>query len=105
MEFQPDARLYRDEILDLGTASDHEVRESLGDLRRINSWLGGRRVLGKLIAEQVQRTGLRTFTMLDVGTGSGDLPEYAAQRFDARIVGMDRQLRHLHYGRGNWTPL
>jgi hypothetical protein len=105
MEFQPDARLYRDEILDLGTASDHEVRESLGDLRRINSWLGGRRVLGKLIAEQVQRTGLRAFTMLDVGTGSGDLPEYAARRFDARIVGMDRQLRHLHYGRGNWTPL
>jgi 2-polyprenyl-3-methyl-5-hydroxy-6-metoxy-1,4-benzoquinol methylase len=105
MEFQPGARLYRDEILDLGTASDHEVRESLGDLRRINSWLGGRRVLGQLLAEQLQRTGLRTFTMLDVGTGSGDLPEYVAQRFPARIVGMDRQSRHLHHGRGGWTPL
>jgi SAM-dependent methyltransferase len=110
MGFQPDARLYRQEILDLGTASDHEVRESLGDLRRINSWLGGRRVLGQLLSEQLQRTGLRTFTMLDVGTGSGDLPEYVARRYGARIagpgiVGMDRQLRHLHEGQGRWTPL
>jgi 2-polyprenyl-3-methyl-5-hydroxy-6-metoxy-1,4-benzoquinol methylase len=105
MGFQPGARLYRREILDLGTASDHEVRRSLSDLRRINSWLGGRRVLGKLLAEQLQRTGLPTFTMLDVGTGSGDLPEYVARRFRARIVGMDRQLRHLREGRGGWTPL
>jgi 2-polyprenyl-3-methyl-5-hydroxy-6-metoxy-1,4-benzoquinol methylase len=105
MGFQPDARLYGQEILDLGTASDHEVRESLGDLRRINSWLGGRRVLGKLLAEQLRRTGLQAFTMLDVGTGSGDLPEYVTRRFPARVVGMDRQVRHLREGRGGWTPL
>jgi SAM-dependent methyltransferase len=112
MGFQPGARLYRQEILDLGTASDQQVRESLGDLRRINSWLGGRRVLDKLIAEQLQRTGLRSFTMLDVGTGSGDLPEYVARRYGARvaglgIVGMDRQLRHLCECRDSsaWTPL
>ncbi len=111
MGFQPGARLYRQEILDLGTATDHQVRESLGDLRRLNAWLGGRRVLGKLIVEQLQRTALPSFTMLDVGTGSGDLPEYVARRYGARIaglgiVGMDRQLRHLHEGRGGgWTPL
>jgi 2-polyprenyl-3-methyl-5-hydroxy-6-metoxy-1,4-benzoquinol methylase len=105
MGFQPGARLYRHEILDLGTASDHEVRQSLGDLRRINAWLGGRRVLGLLLAEQLRRTQLTGFTMLDVGTGSGDLPEYVTQRFPARVVGMDRQLRHLREGRGGWTPL
>jgi len=112
MGFQPAARLYRQEILDLGTASDQQVRESLGDLRRINSWLGGRCVLGKLIAEQLQRTGLRSFTMLDAGTGSGDLPEYVARRYGARvaklgIVGLDRQLRHLCERRNSsaWTPL
>jgi ubiquinone/menaquinone biosynthesis C-methylase UbiE len=50
--------------------------------------------------------------MLDVGTGSGDLPEYVARRYAARIagvgiVGMDRQLRHMRErgDSGGWTPL
>jgi SAM-dependent methyltransferase len=116
MGFHASARLYSEEILDLGTASDQQVRESLGDLRRLNAWLGGRRVLGMLIAEQLRRTSLDRFSLLDVGTGSGDLPEYVARRFDGRIrgpgiVGIDRQLRHLHEGcketapRSRWTPL
>ena len=115
MGFQPSTRLYRQEILDLGTASDQQVRESLGDLRRLNEWLGGRRLINKLIAEQLRRTGLERFSMLDVGTGSGDLPDYVARRYDGRIrgpgiVGLDRQLRHLRerHGAGKpgtWTPL
>ncbi len=105
MRFDPGARLHQPEQLDLGTVPEEEVRESLGDLRRVNRWLGGRRVLAQLLDEQIRRTGLRTFTLLDVGTGSGDLPEFVAQRYAARVVGLDRQLLHLREGRGEWTPV
>lgn len=83
------------EILDAGTASDLEVENSLRDLRRINRWLGGRRVLRTILDQQVTRTGLRQFSLLDVGTGSGDMrPE------DGFTVGLDRQIRHLRLGSG-----
>lgn len=83
------------EILDAGTASDVEVESSLRDLQRINRWLGGRRVLRTLLDEQVTRTGLRQFSLLDVGTGSGDM-----RPADGFTVGLDRQLRHLRLGNG-----
>jgi SAM-dependent methyltransferase len=105
MTFRPEVRVHQPELLDLGTVPDDEVRESLGDLRRVNRWLGGRRVLARLLDEQVRRTGLRTFTLLDAGTGSGDLPEFVARRYGARVVGLDRQLLHLREGRGGWTPV
>lgn len=106
MGFQPITRLYSVEILDTGEVSDHDARASLRDLRRINAWLGGRRVVTTLIKRQLRRTGLRHFTLLDVGTGSGDLPEYMASRFGAQVTGLDRQVRHLREGAGgSWVPV
>lgn len=111
MTFDPHRRIHSEEILDTGTAPDDDLRQSLLDLRRINAYLGGRRVLLALLAEQLRRTGLRRFTMLDVGTGSGDLLAAVAgwsrtRAYGQLLVGLDRQIRHLCFlAPDNWTPV
>jgi len=105
MDFQSGARIHSEEILDAGTAAPADVQESLGDLRRLNAWLGGRRVLRTLLQEQVRRTGLARFTVLDAGTGSGDLATYVARTFPAWVCGLDRQPLHLAERDGEWSPV
>jgi ubiquinone/menaquinone biosynthesis C-methylase UbiE len=105
MPFEPSARIHSEEILDAGTASPADVQESLGDLRRLNAWLGGRSVLRVLLQEQMRRTSLAHFTLLDAGTGSGDLATYVAQTFPAWVCGLDRQLLHLAARDGAWSPV
>src|SRR5712692_408153 len=74
-------RPYLPELLDLGGAPPAEVERSLADLRRVNRWLGGRSVLLKLVREEVKRAKLDTFSLLDVGAGSGDLAAAVLERF------------------------
>jgi ubiquinone/menaquinone biosynthesis C-methylase UbiE len=47
---------------------------SLADLRRVNVWLGGTRVVLRHLGGMLLRSGLREATVLDVATGSGDIP-------------------------------
>jgi len=67
-------RILRPELLDSGHMPDDEVHKSLLDLRRVNRLLGGRRVLLAGLAREVSRRGLAQFTVLDVASGSCDLP-------------------------------
>ena len=84
------------ELLDAGGAPPEEVARSLADLRRINRWLGGRRVLLGMLEAEVDRAGLETFSLLDVGAASGDLAAAVAARFPAaRIVLCDLKPHHL----------
>ncbi len=96
MNFVSSRRVHVEELLDAGRAGDPEVQTSLADLRRMNRFLGGRQVLRRLLREQVRRTGLETFSLLDVATGSADLPAAVARWYpQARLVGLDFHLRHL----------
>jgi ubiquinone/menaquinone biosynthesis C-methylase UbiE len=80
------------ELLDSGGAPPEEVARSLADLRRYNRWLGGRRVLLRLL----ELEGRERFSLLDVGAGSGDLAAAVAGRFPlARVVLCDLQPAHL----------
>jgi len=93
-------RPYIHELLDAGQAPPEEVARSLADLRRYNLWLGGRRVLLGLLAAEVRRAGLREFSLLDVGAGSGDLAAAVGRRFPlARVVLCDLKPNHLPPGR------
>jgi ubiquinone/menaquinone biosynthesis C-methylase UbiE len=84
------------ELLDTGEAPPAEVARSLADLRRINRWLGGRRVLLQILKQEVRRSGLPQFSFLDVGAGSGDLAEAVLARFPAaRAVLCDLKPQHL----------
>ena len=94
--FVADRRIHVHELLDAGAHSDAEVAQSLADLRRINRFLGGRRVLRKLLREQVRRTRLQAFSVLDVATGSGDLAAAVRRWYpQARVVALELHLRHL----------
>lgn len=68
------------ETLDDPGADPATVARMLGDIARANRWFGGARtVTGGLAAlfDPADRGGL--FTLLDVGTGAGDLPRVAAR--------------------------
>lgn len=89
-------RRFIPELLDAGRAPDADVAASLADLRRINRYLGGQRVLRLLLREQVARTGLGGFRLLDVGSGSADLPAAIRCWYPAsRVVALDLHARHL----------
>lgn len=94
----------QEELLDLGAGTVAERRESLRDLRRLNRCLGGiaasRRELAALLA------GARgtTVTLLDLGTGSADVPAglraWARRRgIDLRALAIDLKLEHLYEAR------
>ncbi len=67
------------ELLDRHDAEPAEVRESLRNIARANRWFGGwwavRHGLARLTAALAPGTVL---TLLDIGTGAGDLPRRAA---------------------------
>ena len=64
-----------EELLDSPTHDPQLLGESLAHVAAVNRWLGGRRALLRTLAPRL-RDGLR---ILDVGTGSGDLPRAIAR--------------------------
>jgi len=63
------------ELIDGSDYSRDEYVASLGDLRWVNRSLGGRRALEKYFFPMLKKyAGSRPLRILDVGTGSGDLP-------------------------------
>jgi SAM-dependent methyltransferase len=71
---------------------DAEALRSLGDLRFVNRWLGGRKALLAAVRPFLGRAA----RLLDVGCGSADLPSLLARRTPGLVaVGVDRKLLHL----------
>jgi|SRR5215471_4116476 len=67
------------ENLDKGTYTPEEYEGCLVELRRINEWLGDANALRDSLMEEIERQELRSFSVLDVGAGSGELLRVAAQ--------------------------
>lgn len=72
-------RIYEEELLDAGEGTDEDVAKSLSDLRRINRFLGGRKVILRAISSYLDDRDSHRISLLDVGTGSADLPMAIAQ--------------------------
>lgn len=72
------------ELIDGDNYSLEEFVGSLADLRRVNRYLGGRRALGAHLFPMIEATGRARVRLLDVGTGSADIPaavvEWARRR-------------------------
>jgi hypothetical protein len=66
------------ELLDDPLAAAPAVRESLGNIARANRWLGGAAALRYALRRAIPRIRGASFSLLDVGTGAGDLPRMAA---------------------------
>jgi ubiquinone/menaquinone biosynthesis C-methylase UbiE len=83
------------ELLDAGVEEDEAAR-SLGDLRWVNRWLGGRRALVAAVLRLLPGPGGRP-SLLDVGCGSADLPALLVASTGGRLlaVGADAKIVHL----------
>ena len=97
-------RIYEEELLDAGDGTDEDVAESLADLRRINRFLGGRRVVLDAIAGCLEAANVRQVSVLDVGTGSADIPMAVADRcrnlgFSTFVAAADISERNLRVAR------
>jgi len=69
------ARVQRPEIIDRPDNFAHDLRHALGDIRAVNRWLGGSRALRLALRPLLLGADAdRPLTVLDVGTGCGDLP-------------------------------
>jgi len=66
------------ENLDKGTYTAEEYEGCLVELRRINEWLGDADALRDSLLTEIERLNLRSFSVLDVGAGSGELLRVAA---------------------------
>src|SRR5215218_9046719 len=66
-------RSYELEHLDKGDYTPEEYEGCLAELRRINRVLGDARALRRSLLAEVEREGLKSFSVLDVGAGSGEL--------------------------------
>lgn len=65
------------ELLDDRFAPPPTVRESLRNIARANRWFGGAWAVRYALSEAFARYGPRSCSLLDVGTGAGDLPSMA----------------------------
>jgi ubiquinone/menaquinone biosynthesis C-methylase UbiE len=93
-------RSYELEHLDKGDYTPAELEGCLVELRRINEWLGDARALKASLLKEIERVGLRAFSVLDVGAGSGELLRVIAQAgrahdWRARLVGLELNERSV----------
>lgn len=98
------------EVLDSAGADPVLVRRMLSDIARANRWLGGTGAVAaglKILLAPGDRG--HSFTLLDVGTGAGDLPQAArawGQRrgIDIRGVGLERHRAAAHLAHEQGVP-
>src|SRR5256714_11585598 len=67
------------ENLDKGTYTPEEYEGCLVELRRVNEWLGDANALRDSLLREIERSDLQSFSVLDVGAGSGELLRVAAK--------------------------
>ncbi len=66
--------------------SHAEFVENLADLRRVNRWLGGRSALARHLFPMIEALGKDHVRLLDIGTGSADIPAMIVDWARARGV-------------------
>ena len=66
-------RSYELEHLDKGDYTPEEYEGCMVELRRINRFLGDTSALRHSLLEEIEREDLKSFSVLDVGAGSGEL--------------------------------
>jgi ubiquinone/menaquinone biosynthesis C-methylase UbiE len=80
------------------------MARSLRDLEYVNRRWGASRALARYLIPRMQQLGKTSFTLLDVGAGSGVTSSALAERIgqaglEVRVVAVDLQWRHLATGR------
>jgi len=87
-------RSYELEHLDKGDYTPEEYEGCIVELQRVNRWLGDTRALRNCLLRDIEVEQLQSFSVLDVGAGSGELlrviAEWASQTSrQTRLVGLE----------------
>ncbi len=82
------------ENIDKGSYTPEEYEGCLVQLRHVNRWMGDASALRRSLLAEVEREGLKDFSALDVGAGSGELLRVIAawarpRRAGVRLVGLE----------------
>jgi ubiquinone/menaquinone biosynthesis C-methylase UbiE len=88
------------EILDSDACSPSEVHAALKTLGRINRWFGGVRTTQKLVERVARASGRKTLSLLEVASGTGEVPIIVRQRLARHgnalsVTLLDRASSHL----------
>lgn len=89
-------RARRPELMDGPEVDPGELERSLADLRGVNRWLGGAREVIRLLAPMLDRLAARPARVLDVATGSADIPLLLARWGRRRGVPLEIVATDLH---------
>ena len=104
------------ELLDDPRADPTAVGKELRDIARLNAWFGGTRAVVRALETFYDRRGRETgngkretWTLLDIGTGFGDIPRAAARAarrrgITLRLLGLELNRAAARIARGN-APL
>jgi ubiquinone/menaquinone biosynthesis C-methylase UbiE len=87
-------RSYELEHIDTGNYTAAEYEDCIGELQLVNRWLGDAHTLKSTLFREVSAAGLKDFSLLDVGAGSGELLRVTAAwaretRRTVRAVGLE----------------
>jgi ubiquinone/menaquinone biosynthesis C-methylase UbiE len=66
-------RSHRLEYIDTGNYTAEEYEGCIGELQFINRWMGDAHSLKVTLLHEIEAQGLKSFSVLDVGAGSGEL--------------------------------
>ena len=72
-------RSYELEHLDKGDYTPEEYEDCIVELQWVNEWLGDASALRHSLLKEIARAKLKSFSVLDVGAGSGELLRVAAK--------------------------
>jgi ubiquinone/menaquinone biosynthesis C-methylase UbiE len=106
-------RSYELENLDKGTYTPEEYEGCIVELQLVNKWLGDASALRDSLLKDVERAGLKSFSILDVGAGSGELLRVAAKwaretNRSALLVGLElnqRSAREIVEGSAGFSEI
>src|SRR2546423_13265590 len=100
------------ELLDDPRADPIAVGKELRDIARLNAWFGGTQAVVRELETFFERSRRETWTLLDLGTGLGDIPRAAARAarrhaITLRLIGVElnRAAARLARGRDGAVPL
>jgi ubiquinone/menaquinone biosynthesis C-methylase UbiE len=66
------------EYIDTGSYTSAEYEACIGELQLVNRWMGDAHTLKATVLREIEGQSLRSFSILDVGAGSGELLRVAA---------------------------
>jgi len=71
-------RSHRLEHIDTGNYTAEEYEDCIGELQLVNRWMGDAHSLKTTLFREIEAQRLKSFSILDVGAGSGELLRVAA---------------------------